>query len=84
MYMCIVPRSQLRWRILGETGDRVMDATSAEVDQNVFRSTAGVFDVANNCFNSTLTFIAQNGISFICLTVDQSMNASVTVAVQGV
>ena len=83
VYMCIVPGHQLHWRILRETGDRLMDANSADVYQNGFRSTAGVYDVANHCFNSTLTFIAQNGIYFICFTADQSMNALVTVAVQG-
>ena len=81
--MCTVPGSILRWRIPGETGDRLVDSASAEVDQNGFRSTAGVYDAANNCFSSTLTFSAQDGRSFTCLTSDQSMNESVTVAVQG-
>lgn len=84
MYVCTVPGNLLRWRILGETGDRLVAERVTEIDQNGFHSTAGVYDVANNCFNSTLTFTAQNGISFICLTADQSMNESVTVAVQGV
>ena len=83
VYGCTVPGNRLRWRISVETGDRILESTSAEVDQNGFRSTAGVFDTANNCFNSTLTFSAQNGTSFICLNRDQSMNESVTVTVQG-
>ena len=83
VYVCIVPGDELRWRLLGENGDRITDSTSAEVDQNGFRSTAGVFDVANNCFNSTLTFGAQNGTSFTCLTADESMSESVTISVQG-
>ena len=83
MYLCTVPGDELRWRLPGENGDRITDPSVAEVDQNGFRSTAGVFDTANNCFNSTLTFSAQNGTSFICLNRDQSMNESVTVTVQG-
>ena len=83
VYLCTVPGDELRWRLPGENGDRITDSSSAEVDQNGFRSTAGVYDVANNCFNSTLTFSAQNETSFICLNRDQSMNESVTVAVQG-
>jgi len=81
--MCIVPGNRLRWRISVETGDRILESTSAEVDQNGFRSTPGVYDVTNNCFNSTLTFSAQNGTSFICLNRDQFMSESVTVAFQG-
>ena len=81
--MCIVPGDELRWRLLGENGDRITDPTSAEVDQNGFRSTAGVYDTANNCFNSTLTFSAQNGTSFTCLNSNRSMSESVTVSVQG-
>ena len=81
--MCIVPGDRLRWRISVETGDRILESTSAEVDQNGFRSTPGVYDATNDCFNSTLTFSAQNGTSFICLNRDRSMNESVTVAVQG-
>ena len=83
VYLCTVPGNRLRWRISVETGDRILESTSAEVDQNGFRSTAGVFDAANNCFNSTLTFSAQNGTSIICLNRDKSMNESVTVTVQG-
>ena len=83
MYECTVPGSLLRWRIRGETGDRLVDSASAEVDQNGFRSTLGVYDAANNRFSSTLTFSAQNGRSFTCLNSDQSMRESVTVAVQG-
>ena len=81
--MCTVPGSILRWRIPGETGDRLVDSASAEVDQNGFRSIPGVYDAANNCFNSTLTFSAQDGRSFTCLNSDQSMSGSVTVTVQG-
>ena len=83
MYECTVPGNLLRWRIPGETGDRLVDSTFAEVDQNGFRSTAGVYDATNNCFNSTLTFSPQNEMSFICRTGDHSMSESVTVAVQG-
>ena len=83
VYVCTVPGNRLRWRISVETGDRILESTSAEVDQNGFRSTAGVFDAANNCFNSTLTFSAQNGTSIICLNRDQSMSEPVTVTVQG-
>ena len=84
VYACTVPGNRLRWRISVETGDRILESSSVEVDQNGFRSTAGVYDVANNCFNSTLTFSAQNGTSFTCLNRDQSMSESVTVAVQGI
>ena len=83
VYLCTVPGDELRWRISVETGDRITDSSSVEVDQNGFRSTAGVYDVANNCFNSTLTFSAQNGTSFTCLNRDRSMSESVTVSVQG-
>ena len=81
VYLCTVPGDELIWRIQGENGDRITDSSSAEVDQNGFHSTAGVYDVANNCFNSTLS--AQNVKSFICLDRDQSMSESVTVSVQG-
>ena len=81
--MCIVPGDRLRWRISVETGDRILESTSAEVDQNGFRSTPGVYDATNDCFNSTLTFSAQNGTSFICLNHDRSISKSVIVAVQG-
>ena len=83
VYLCTVPGDELRWRLLGENGDRITDSTSAEVDQNGFRSTAGVHDTANNCFNSTLTFSAQNGTSFTCLNSNQSLSESVTISVQG-
>ena len=81
--MCTVPGNEVRWDISTEIGERILDSTSAEIDQNGFRSTPGVYDATNNCFNSTLTFSAQNGTSFICLNRDRSMNESVTVAVQG-
>ena len=81
--MCIVPGDRLRWRISVETGDRILESTSAEVDQNGFRSTPGVYDATNDCFNSTLTFSAQNGTSFICFNHDRSISESVIVAVQG-
>ena len=83
VYECTVPGNLLRWRIPGESGDRLVAEGIAELDLFGYRSTAGVYDVTNNCFNSTLTFSAQNGISFICRTGDQSMSESVTVAVQG-
>ena len=81
--MCIVPGDRLRWRISVETGDRILESTSAEVDQNGFHSTPGVYDATNDCFNSTLTFSAENGTSFICLNRDQSMSELVSIAVQG-
>ena len=81
--MCTVPGNLLRWRILGETGDRLVAEGTADIDQNGFRSTPGVYDATNNCLNSTLTFSAQNARSFTCLNSDQSMSESVTVAVQG-
>ena len=83
VYVCIVPGDELHWKISVETGDRITDSSTAEVDQNGFRSTAGVFDAANNCFNSTLTFSAQNGTSFTCLNSNRSMSESVTISVQG-
>ena len=81
--MCTVPGNELRWDISIEPGERILDSTSAEIDQNGFRSTPGVYDATNNCFNSTLTFSAQNGTSFICLNHDRSINKSVNVSVQG-
>ena len=81
--MCTVPGNLLRWRIVGESGNRLVDSTSIEVDLNGFRSVAGVYDTVNSCFSSTLTFSARDGISFTCLTSDESMNESVTITVQG-
>ena len=81
--MCTVPGNQLRWRLEGENGFRLVAEGVLNVNQNGFRSVAGMYDTTNNCFNSTLIFSARNGISFTCLTGDESMNESVTITVQG-